>query len=163
MLMTLGGDMVRLALLFLIGGVWLVPCAGAQSVVEVKAKGSFDEIKQLLVVAIENQGLVVDHLSKVGEMLERTGRDLGATRTIYRQAEVLQFCSANYSRRMMEADARLLAYCPFGIAIYTLPGETDTVHLVYRRVEDQGGSAEAARALRKIDEILAVIVREAGQ
>jgi uncharacterized protein (DUF302 family) len=132
-------------------------------VVEVQAKGSFDEIKQLLIVAIENQGLVVDHLSKVGDMLERTGRDLGATRTLYSQAEVLQFCSANYSRQMMQADLRLLAYCPFGIGIYTLPGETDRVHLVYRRIEAQGVSAEATEALRKIDGVLGAIVREAGQ
>jgi uncharacterized protein (DUF302 family) len=155
--------MARRLVLVLIGLLWLASWARAQSVVEIEAKGSFDEIKQLLIVAIENQGLVVDHLSKVGEMLERTGRDLGATRTIYRQAEVLQFCSANYSRQMMEADARLLAYCPFGIGLYTLPGEADVVHLVYRRVEAQGVSAGAAEALRKIDAILAAIVREAGQ
>jgi uncharacterized protein (DUF302 family) len=149
--------------LVLIGWLCLAPWARAQSVVEVEAKGSFDEIKQLLIVAIENQGLVVDHLSKVGDMLERTGRDLGAVRTLYRQAEVLQFCSANYSRQMMEADVRLLAYCPFGIGIYTLPGETDIVHLVHRRVEAQGASPEAALVLRKIDEILGAIVREAAQ
>jgi uncharacterized protein (DUF302 family) len=155
--------MARRVALVLIGWLCLASFGGAQSVVEVEAKGSFDEIKALLIVAIENQGLVVDHQSKVGEMLERTGRDLGASRTIYRQAEVLQFCSANYSRQMMEADVRLLAYCPFGIGLYTLPGETGRVHLVYRRVEAQGVSAEAAQALRKIDEILGAIVREAGE
>jgi uncharacterized protein (DUF302 family) len=155
--------MARRVALVLIGWLCLASFGGAQSVVEVEAKGSFDEIKALLIVAIENQGLVVDHQSKVGEMLERTGRDLGASRTIYRQAEVLQFCSANYSRQMMEADVRLLAYCPFGIGLYTLPGETGRVHLVYRRVEAQGVSAEAAQALRNIDEILGAIVREAGE
>ena len=35
--------------------------------------------------------------------------------------------------------------------------------LVYRRVEAQGVSAGAMEALRKIDDILAAIVREAGQ
>lgn len=155
--------MARRGVLILIGWLCLAPWGRAQSVIEVQAQGSFDEIKQLLIVAIENQGLVVDHLSKVGDMLERTGRDLGATRVLYRQAEVLQFCSANYSRQMMQADLRLLAYCPFGIGIYTLPGETDRVHLVYRRVDAQGVSAEAAEALRKIDGILGAIVREAGQ
>jgi uncharacterized protein (DUF302 family) len=155
--------MTRPVVLVLIGWLCLSSWARAQSMVEIEAKGSFDEIKQLLIVAIENQGLVVDHLSKVGDMLERTARDLGATRTIYRQAEVLQFCSANYSRQMMEADVRLLAYCPFGIGLYTLPGEADIVHLVYRRVEAQGVSNEAAQALRKIDQILGAIVREAGE
>jgi uncharacterized protein (DUF302 family) len=155
--------MARRLALVLIGWLCLASWGGAQSVVEVEANGSFDEIRQLLIVAIENQGLVVDHQSKVGEMLERTGRDLGESRTIYRQAEVLQFCSANYSRQMMEADVRLLAFCPFGIGLYTLPGETGRVHLVYRRVEAQGVSDEAAQALRKIDEILGAIAREAGE
>ena len=80
-----------------------------------------------------------------GIMLERTGQDLGATTKIYERAEVLQFCSANYSRQMMGADPRLLAFCPFGVGIYTLPGETDTVHLVYRRMQAEGVSAGRAR------------------
>jgi uncharacterized protein (DUF302 family) len=155
--------MRRIGVLAAVAGLCLGPCAQAQSVVEVRAKGSFDEIRQLLVVAIENQGLVVDHLSKVGDMLARTGQDLGATHQVYEQAEVLQFCSANYSRQMMEADARLLAYCPFGIGIYSLPGETGTVHLVYRRVQADGIPPDAAQALRRIDAVLGAIVKEAAE
>jgi hypothetical protein len=34
---------------------------------EVTARGSFDDVKQQLVLAIENCGLVVNHESKVGE------------------------------------------------------------------------------------------------
>jgi hypothetical protein len=77
---------------------------------------------------------------------------------------VLQFCSANYSRQMMEADPRLLSFCPFGIGIYTLPGEKDTVHLVYRRLQPADGvSSAAAEALRRIDTILGAIAQEAAQ
>lgn len=153
--------MTPIRFLLALAGLGLASWASAQSQTEVVAKGSFDEIKQLLVVAIENQGLVVDHLSKVGEMLERTGKDLGATRKLYERAEVLQFCSASYSRRVMEADPRLLAFCPFGIGIYTLPGETETVHLVYRRMADPDAPAAALEALRKVDAVLAAIVQEA--
>jgi uncharacterized protein (DUF302 family) len=155
--------MTRIGFLTVLASLCLAPWAHAQSVAEVSAKGSFDEIKQLLVVAIENQGLVVDHLSKVGEMLDRTGKDLGAKRQIYERAEVLEFCSANYSRQIMEADHRLLSFCPFGIGIYTLPGEKDTVHLVYRRLQPEGVSSAAAEALRRIDTILRAIAQEAAQ
>ena len=138
-------------------------CVAAENaIVELPVRGSFDDVKQMLTLAIENRGLVVDHESKVGNMLERTGKDLGATRQIYVRAEVLEFCSATYSRHAMEADPRLLAFCPYGIGIYQLPGEQDRVHLVYRRPALEGDSA-GARALREVDRLLEGIVQEAAQ
>lgn len=144
-----------------LAGLCLTGAASAEPVAEARAKGSFEEVKQLLVIAIEGQGLVVDHVSNVGEMLARTGQDLGATSRIYQRAEVLQFCSANYSRQLMSADPRLLAFCPFGVGIYTLPGETDVVHLVYRRMQAEGVSPAVAEALKKIDAVLGEILRDA--
>jgi len=136
--------------------------AQTEALLEVTARGSFDDVKQQLVLAIENRGLIVNHESKVGEMLERTGKDLGAATRIYVRAEVLEFCSAVLSRQAMEADARLLALCPYGIGIYTLPGEADKVHLVYRRPPTEG-SAPAASILRQVDRLLHDIVQDAGQ
>jgi uncharacterized protein (DUF302 family) len=133
-----------------------------EAVTEVTARGSFDDVKQQLVLAIENRGLIVNHESKVGEMLERTGKDLGVANRIYLRAEVLEFCSATLSRQVMEADARLLALCPYGIGIYSLPGETNTVHLVYRRPPRQGAEA-AVQILQQVDRLLHEIVQDAGQ
>ena len=89
----------------------------------VAAKGKFADVKDDLVAAIEQRGLVVNTVSHVGDMLERTGRDLGKTKRIYDQAEVIEFCSAAASRAMAEADPRNLVYCPYTIAIYTLQGK----------------------------------------
>jgi uncharacterized protein (DUF302 family) len=136
--------------------------AQTEAVTEVTARGSFDDVKQQLVLAIENRGLIVNHESRVGEMLERTGKDLGVANQIYVRAEVLEFCSATLSRQVMEADPRLLALCPYGIGIYSLRGETDTVHLVYRRPPSKGAEA-AARVLQQVDRLLNEIVQEAGQ
>ena len=41
--------------------------AQTETVMEVTARGSFDDVKQQLVLAIENRGLIVNHESKVGE------------------------------------------------------------------------------------------------
>ncbi len=136
--------------------------ADTEAVMEVTARGSFEDVKQQLVLAIENRGLIVNHESKVGEMLERTGKDLGVANRIYARAEMLEFCSATLSRQVMEADARLLALCPYGIGIYSLPGETDTVHLVYRRPPWKGAGA-AAQILQQVDRLLHDIVQDAGQ
>jgi uncharacterized protein (DUF302 family) len=136
--------------------------ARAEPVVEYSVRGSFDDVKQMLVIAIENHGLVVNHESKVGEMLERTGKDLGAAKQIYLRAEVLEFCSATLSRQAMEADARLLAYCPYGIGIYVLPKEPDVVHIVYRRPRADGIDG-ATQVLKQVDELLNAIAKDAAQ
>lgn len=148
----------------LLGALFAAGVAFAQSdaVVEVKAHGAFEDVKQMLVLAIENRGLVVNHQSQVGEMLERTGKDIGASKQIYERAEMVEFCSAHLSRQVMEADARLLAFCPFGIGIYVLPGESGIVHLVYRRPRLEG-DGRAAQALKQVDQLLHEIVQEAGQ
>jgi len=161
--MPMHANVVALALL-----VWSAALVAAdpelvqtEAVVEVTARGSFDDVKQQLVLAIENRGLIVNHESRVGEMLERTGKDLGVTNRVYVRAEVLEFCSAMLSRQVMEADPRLLALCPYGIGIYILPGETNTVHLVYRRPPSEG--APAAQFLQQVARLLHEIVQEAGQ
>jgi uncharacterized protein (DUF302 family) len=86
-------------------------------------------------------------------MLERTGQDLGAVQQIYSRAEVMEFCSATLSRKVMETDPRLLAFCPFGIGIYTLPGEADQVHVVYRRLRLET-PGPAADALQRVEQLL---------
>jgi hypothetical protein len=98
----------------------------------VVAKGKFADVKDDLVGAIEQRGLVVNFVARVGDMLDRTGRDLGRTRRIYDQAEVIEFCSATASRAMTEADPRHLVYCPYTIAVYTLPGQPGMVYLAHR-------------------------------
>ena len=45
-------------------------------------------------------------------MLQRTADVVGATRTLYRNAAFLQFCSAVVSRKVMEENTANIAYCP---------------------------------------------------
>src|SRR3990167_657587 len=97
-------------------------------------RGEFADIKARVVMALENRGLVLNYTARVGAMLERTGRDLGRDRRIYDKAEVLEFCSAALSRETMEADPRNIVYCPYSIAVYTLPRAPGTVYLAYRTV-----------------------------
>lgn len=122
--------------------------------------GSFDDVKSALVFAIENRGLVVSTVSQVGEMLERTGRDLGSMERIFTRGEVLEFCSAVLSRRVMEADPHTISFCPYTIAVYVLPGEPATVYVSYRRPLLPSGH-QAAQPLEAVDRLLSEIVQEA--
>jgi uncharacterized protein (DUF302 family) len=91
----------------------------------------------------------------MADMLNRTGADLGATSKIYEQAEIIEFCSAALSRKMMELDPHNIPLCPFAISIYTLPGEKNMTWVSYR--QPKGNAADLAAAL--LEEIAA----EAGQ
>ncbi len=127
----------------------------ADEVARDEASGSFDDIKDNLVAAIEGKGLVVNATSHISDMLERTGRDLGTTRKVYERAEVLEFCSASLSRKAMEADPQQIAFCPYTIAIYTLPDIKGKVFLVYRH------PPVARPGLAQVDQLLESIVKEA--
>jgi uncharacterized protein (DUF302 family) len=123
-------------------------------------KGEFTDVRDRVVMALENRGLVVNYTAKVGEMLDRTGRDLGRDRRIYNQAEVLEFCSAALSRDTMEADPRNIVFCPYSIAVYTLPQTPGTVYLSYRLPAAQG-SGQSIRALRVVEKLLGDVTSEA--
>lgn len=116
--------------------------------------GGFEEIKEAIVTAIENRGLVINYTSHMADMLKRTGSDLGSDRVIYDRAEIVEFCSAGLSRRMMEADPHNIVLCPFALAIYQLPGERKT-WVAFRR--PMGGAAPA------VTNMLRGIVDEAGE
>jgi uncharacterized protein (DUF302 family) len=104
----------------------------ADEIARVQVRGSFEDVKDSLSNAITGHGLVINNTAHINDMLERTGRDLGSARRIYGQAEVLEFCSASISRHMMEADPHQIAFCPYTIAIYTLPEVAGTVFISYR-------------------------------
>jgi uncharacterized protein (DUF302 family) len=120
----------------------------------VTAKGNFADVRDDLVLAIEKRGLVINYTAHVGDMLERTGRDLGKTKRIYDKAEVIEFCSATASRAMMEADPQNLVYCPYTIAVYTLPGKSGVVYLAHRKYPQTA-------ALKPVDKLLDGIIADA--
>lgn len=108
----------------------------------------FARAREALQDAIENQGLIAGPGSQFGEMLARTGPVLGRPVPIYEQAEIISFCSATVSWGLVEESPDNIALCPLTIALYTLPGESQTVHLSYR----DPGSASAG--LRRAAELM---------
>ncbi|MBK6355356.1 MAG: DUF302 domain-containing protein [Betaproteobacteria bacterium] len=123
-------------------------------IIKRKIASSFADARDAVVMAIENRGLVINYVSHMADMLNRTGADLGATRQIYGQAEIIEFCSASLSRKMMELDPHNIVLCPFAISIYTLPGDKNTTWLSYRQ------PSGAAASL--VGPLLREIVAEAG-
>ena len=64
--------------------------------------GSFDDATFAVESAIVGRGLVIDLQSHVGEMLNRTGADVGSDVMIFDAADIFLFCSATLSREVMD-------------------------------------------------------------
>lgn len=155
--------MLRTLIVVGIGLLVMAQNAAADGAVVVRAiDGNFQEIRERVVFAVQSQGLVVDHTAKVGGMLARTGKDLGESNQIFDDAEVLEFCSALVSRRMVEADPQLLAFCPYGIAVYTLPGKPQTTYVAYRRLVTNLTTPAQKAVLERVEALLEAIVDEAS-
>ena len=99
----------------------------AQAITAYSKAAPYENVKFELSDAIIRRGLVVDHTGQIGAMLERTGPDVGSTKPLYTHAEFFTFCSAKFSRAMMEAELGNIAFCPYVVFIYEAankPGET---------------------------------------
>lgn len=124
-----------------------------------KAQGSFADVREAVQSSIEGKGLKINHTNQIAGMLERTGKDLGATKQVYEQGEQFEFCSAAISRRMMEADPHAIVMCPYIVSVYTIPGDK-TVYVAYRKPAASKNPA-LKKALAEVEKLLTEIIRDA--
>jgi uncharacterized protein (DUF302 family) len=108
-----------------------LPAGADDAVVLTPFDGSFDDAAFAVETAIVGQGLVIDHVSHVGEMLERTRAAVGSDVVLFTQADVFLFCSAVTSRKVMEADPMNIVHCPYGIFVADRDGEVVIGHRTY--------------------------------
>ncbi len=128
----------------------LAGAAAAQEAVTSPFDGSFEDATFAVESAIVGRGLVIDSVSHVGEMLNRTGADVGSDVALFDAADVFLFCSAVVSRRVMEADPMNIAHCPYGVFV----AERDGAVMVGYRTYPPG-------AMQEVQALLAEIVQEA--
>lgn len=112
--------------------------------------GSFEDATFAVESAIVGEGLVIDYVSHVGDMLNRTGADVGSDAMLFKAADIFVFCSAVVSREVMEADLMNIAECPYGIFV----AETADGVIVGRRDYPAG-------AMDKVEAMLDGIIDEA--
>ena len=99
--------------------------------------GSFEDATFAVESAIVGRGLVIDYVSHTGEMLNRTGEDVGSTKPLFAEADIFLFCSAKLSRKVMEADPMNIAHCPYGIFVADQAGEVMVGYRQYPQGEMQ--------------------------
>lgn len=137
----------------LAAGLALTATVGlAETAVTYTVDQDYDDVTFGLESAITDRGLVIDAVSHVGAMLERTKEDVGSDVTIFTRAEVYSFCSAALSRKVMEEDPMNLQFCPYGIFVMQKPGEEQTT--IGYRVMPEG-------AMKEVEALLDGIVKDA--
>ena len=104
-----------------------LPAAATDGVITYKTDQAFDDVTFGLENAIIEAGLVIDHVSHTGDMLERTKGDVGSDVTIFQHADIYSFCSAAVSRKVMEADPMNVVFCPYDVFVMQLPDSDEVV------------------------------------
>ncbi len=136
--------------LLLVLGLVLPTASLADDTAVTSFDGSFEDATFAVESAIVDQGLVIDYVSHVGEMLARTGADVGSDKTLFKEADIFIFCSAVVSRKVMEADPMNIAHCPYGIFVAE---NADGVMVGYRTYPEG--------PMQSVQDLLARIVAEA--
>ena len=131
----------------------LATAAHAEAPIVMPYDGTFDDATFAVEPAIVGQGLVIDYVSHVGEMLNRTGEDVGSDVMLFKEADIFIFCSAVVSREVMEADPMNIAHCPYGI--FVAEDAEGAVTIGYRDYPDG--------PMEKVEALLAEIVKEATE
>ncbi|EXJ14006.1 DUF302 domain-containing protein [Imhoffiella purpurea] len=118
--------------------------AGGYQVYETDS--SFDDVLDGLEAAIRERGMYINNVMNMGEMLDRTGKDLGTAEPIYTHAKSIEFCSATLSRAMLQEDPTRIVNCPFIISVYERHEEPGTTYLVHREIPLDERTASPAMA-----------------
>ena len=158
--------MIRLSLLSTLVLLLILPATQAQEMVLetddrriYATEGEYAFYREMLESAITDEGLVINAVGNIAAMLERTAADLGGEK-LYLHGESLEFCSAVYSRRMMEADPHSIVFCPYVIAIYELATEPGTIYIGYQRVPIVGDET-SRKALQDVEDLIDRITNNA--
>ena len=128
-----------------------VAMAGSE-IVTYTSPDDFEDTVFSLESAIVDQGLKIEHVNHVGDMLERTREDVGSDKIIFDHADVYNFCSAKLSREVMEADPLNLVHCPYRIFVMQKHG-SDEIIIGYPKMPEG--------EMQVVERLLETIVRSA--
>lgn len=121
-------------------------------------EGSFEDAKDDLLEAITSNGLVISYTSHAKTMLDNTAEVSSVKGSVYSDAEILLFCKADLSHKLVAGNPHNIVLCPYSIAIYVLIDEPERVYLSFPSVQ---ASDEKIKALTKpIEDLLISIIEE---
>jgi uncharacterized protein (DUF302 family) len=102
-------------------------------------EGTFDDVYDEFKNAIINEGLTINYVGNVDQMLERTSQAQPNTdestikvTPVYLFAKYMQFCSSALTRKAAQANPQNLSMCPFTVFIYETTANPGHIVIGYR-------------------------------
>ncbi len=125
----------------------------------------FEEVFQDLEDAVINQGMVIDYVGHVNEMLVRTAdvvlENAGdGEKSPYLNAKFILFCSAALTHQAVRANQHNLATCPYVIFAYQTHKRPERTIVGYRNPE-MGVPGPTRQVMEKVKQLLEKVVAEA--
>ncbi len=125
----------------------------------------FEDVFQDLQDAVINQGLVIDYIGHVNEMLIRTADAVlddtdDGEKTPYLNAKFILFCSAALTHQAVRANRHNLATCPYVIFAYQTHERPERTIVGYRNPE-MGVPGPTRLVMEKVKQLLETVVAEA--
>lgn len=113
--------------------------------------GLYHNVREDLVQAIQNEGLVISYTAHLASMLRRTADATGASTQVYDNAESLLFCSSELTYELTLHNPHNITLCPYSISIYSLNADPGNVLLSIRAPElEQADYAAVHQLLEQI-------------
>lgn len=126
-------------------------------VVTVRIEGSFHETLQGVRMAITGRGINIAHTLPASGMLNRTGSAFGIKKNVFAHAEIIEFCSARISHKLIQANPENMVLCPFTISVYQLASDPGHVYLTYRKpfvLKDETSVAATGEIVKLLEGII---------
>ena len=120
------------------------------AIISKKIEGKYLDVVQNIRSAILGKGIHIAHELHAGDMLQRTGTAYGYKKSIYSNAEIIEFCSAELSQKLARIDPDNIVLCPFSIGIYSLLSEKNIVHISYQVPNGKPGTEEVVEEIKAL-------------
>ena len=118
--------------------------------------GDYETIRAFLLAEIRGRGMVINRIGDVNDMLGRTAGAVGATVTVYRNAEAILFCKADLSHNLTALNLHNIVLCPYSITIYEPRSAPGTIYLGYRYSASEDPAVKLIARL--LDEIILEVI-----
>jgi hypothetical protein len=119
-------------------------------------EGLYHNVRDDLVAAIEDEGLVISYTAHLASMLRRTAEATGAVKQVYDNAQSLLFCKADLTYELTVRNPHNITLCPYSISIYTLKQNPEIVYLAIRSPELEQPDYAAVHQL--LEQIIAATI-----
>lgn len=129
------------------------------SIISTKVEGKYFEVVHNLRQAILGKGIHIAHELHASDMLQRTADAFGYKKSVYSNAQILEFCSAELSQKLSRIDPDNIVMCPFVIGVYALTGDDENVHITYRIPYGKPGTEEVTK---DVVELISGIIEDAS-